>query len=355
MRTLSNILRRRSTFLFVATILGVWTFTHTTRDFLDTLGQCVLLIFVWSIVYFGCLIWLDRLKTSATSQQRTHLPISSLATVSSAIRHKRLRLTGTTTSPQRRHIEELRSLRPTRLIACAEALSRYGDMTDALNILADLTPTDQLRFLCLSLLEGQETQRTTAQQLLRGLNPHWVHVEKALSTLSQEDREEIQQACVPSPTVTFGQYDQVQVIHQLTQLAAEIGSLSYEEAVWALLPNAPGQESMWVDATGGSHSVTSRVRFHSDVLFDITPAERYELLSYFRQARWILHIHNHPIENIEDSEGVEPSTTDQEFAASWKSSHPELGDRMKFFVLSGRRVMEYALPGNRQEPWVLPE
>ena len=72
-----------------------------------------------------------------------------------------------------------------------------------------------------------------------------------------------------------------------------------------------------------------------------------------RRARWALHIHYHPPQLAPDAECPEESDQDRTFSVYWKNPKPELSHKMKFFVITAYRALDYFLPGNKTKRWIL--
>lgn len=297
----------------------------------------------------------------------TSSPRSSL-TPGKPIKRSRVRLgSGHETSvsasrePARRHIEEIHDLLG-RLTSCAESLYQYGNPDDALNLLADLSLNDQKRLLCLALVEGRrEYTGNAVKQMLLRLDPRYTDLEAVLTNLPSEDRAEIEKSRLralegelpdePKAPAEPTEFDRQRITDALREVADEIGLLSYEDAVWVLIPRNPEEEVVWVEAVRSDDPALSKVRLSWMTLYQPGKEERYELITMMRRALWVLHAHNHPREFPEEPEVPEASPEDRAVSVSWKYARPELVDKMKFFTVTGSRVVEYSMQGNLTKEW----
>ena len=267
-------------------------------------------------------------------------------------------------SPVRRHIEEIRDLL-NRLVPCSESLYQYGNPDDALNLLADLTLNDQKRLLCLGLIEGKKEYIGNAvRQMLLKLDPSYTTVGRVLASLPEEDRNEIEKSRFrmlhgeltdePKPVLPLTETDRQRITRELRDVARDIGGLPYEDAVWILVPKNAETEATWIEAVGGGGEdpLLSEVRLSHRVFYNPSSEARYQLLTEFRRALWVLHVHNHPAEPNKGATAIpEASSQDREFSVSWKYMRPELAEKIKFFIVMGLNIVEYSLEGNLTHQW----
>ena len=95
------------------------------------------------------------------------------------------------------------------------------------------------------------------------------------------------------------------------------------------------------------------LRLPFQVTYNPKGSERDDLLAAMRRANWVLHVHNHPSTQSKIYISLcEPSRNDISFATHWKCVDPQLGNKMKFFVIQEETALEYALPSRLGERWL---
>lgn len=225
--------------------------------------------------------------------------------------------------PARRHIEDLRGKLPI-LHQCFESIFTHGDIKIAFKQLSELSQTDVVRFLCLASKEGDTFMRQVAERMLKEINPMWVNRETVVATLSEQDRIELLTPVRSLEQVKHFDWsmlenhleenDELRIRRELIMVAKEIGCLRYEKAFWILLPFDENLPSIRIDAWGGMGQEMVTSVFSKDrVMYLPSDEETYELLSQFRCAQWVLHVHNHPYDDGNPDFLLEASEADKSF------------------------------------------
>jgi hypothetical protein len=163
-----------------------------------------------------------------------------------------------------------------------------------------------------------------------------------LARMNVPDKEEIEQLQLQlkqeKQELSSGE---MQRIADVLSIACDrIGSLSYEEAFWVLIPMDPDEAVTWIQASGKGEQDYTHVRLPNEVEYAPDSDEVHRLLSLMRSSAWVLHIHNHP-QSPEETECYGASAGDAGFLKHWKHLRPELTAKMKFFVVSQNTAFEY--------------
>jgi len=217
-----------------------------------------------------------------------------------------------------------------------------------------MSPTDQRRWLALAFVKGDRDMQNVAQRLLSRLEPPVAGLDELLAQLPPADRDEITSATESGVVHSSTPEERERISLELAKAATALGKLQFEEAVWIMIPDSEETDAIWIEAVGDKRDErTSVLRLPSQVLYNPEDSHKHELLTAMRKAAWILHVHNHPVfENTIVSEGA--STADRGFAMQWKSTRPEIGSKMKFFVVKEGVVTEYTETDTTKEVWSLP-
>lgn len=210
--------------------------------------------------------------------------------------------------------------------------------------------------------------RQAAERLLKEIDPSWVDLESVLKTLPIEDQAELSYSVRSLEDINrfvpemlegrLAESDEKRILKELICLSKEIGFLEYEKAFWVIIPTDINKLSMRIEASGGENmpDFLRMVTIPNQVTFSPSDEEQYELLSAFRNAKWVLHAHNHPYDSkATEQECLEPSEADLAFSVGWKYRRKELSDKMKFFIIHGHCALEYSMFGNKTKRWDLNE
>lgn len=257
----------------------------------------------------------------------------------------------------KRNIEELRDMLDI-LFTDAPDLARYGHLAGSEDLFLSLSECDRRRLLALALTLGCQETQSVASALMSRLKPEPGTFRELLDQMDPADIAEIRavSASVKMPKQLQLTRDDYARIREEVQAACEdFGSNIQEQAYWILIPHNQDEDADWLEAVGGDHNLFNFVGSTVEVEYDPGRQELYQLLSDMQQARWVLHIHNHPNHS---SLGFSmpglyfPSQHDLDFAYYWKSLRPETGTRMLFFLISGNVAVQYALPHYKIYQWL---
>jgi len=255
------------------------------------------------------------------------------------------------TMSDRHYIEELRDML-SRLKHDSEFLYQYGSPGSSVDFFNSLSLDDRKRLIYLALTEGDKDVQNVAHYLMQKLSPVPRNLKELFAQLTPEDKTEFEKLMedkqLRPKLLTI--IDQQKITEELQKICNQIGFLEVEEAFWILIPNDPGEETLWIEAVGGKEDGLNRVRLPSQVMYDPTKEEKHDLITAMRGALWVLHVHNHP-ELAGYINSCEPSRNDLIFALEWKSVRPEIKGKMKFFVVKGKSVVEYSLPLGEKKQW----
>lgn len=258
----------------------------------------------------------------------------------------------------RRNIEELRDMLDV-LEKDAPNLARYGHLAGSEDVFRSLSERDRRRFIALAHVMGSKDAKSVACYLMTKLNPEPGTERELLASMDPADVKEICDAGVivkaaARPQITRQDYARIQ--EEIQAACEEIGGNSQEEAYWVLIPQDLEEDADWIEAIGGKDDLFSIVGSTIEVGCRLSQEELYALLNDMHQARWVLHIHNHPNHSslgFFSPELYIPSGHDLDFACYWKSIRSEIGARMLFFIVSGDVAIEYSLPHNQYRQWML--
>ena len=127
------------------------------------------------------------------------------------------------------------------------------------------------------------------------------------------------------------------ILGELQEACREIGFKDIEEAHWIFIPIDEKEDIIWESAMGGEGNIFTHIGSTREVGYTPSQEEMYELLTEMRNAKWVIHIHNHP-----GLGGYLPISRDLITAQGWKSNLPEHARKLKFFVIKGPIAIEYA-------------
>jgi len=245
-------------------------------------------------------------------------------------------------SPQKIRREEIRGML-VKMKFCSDWIFRGGDIEMAWKHLSELNDEEKRFLFCHALVAGDYIDKSAAKALLLKLNPNWRCLEDVLPTLPQEERKEIlttksvmDKFYQPQTIEVLEDKDEKRISMELSKAVNEIGTLNYEEEIWILILNYEDKGSLWVQGR----------KEHNKITFE----EKLKLLSSFREARWVLHVHNHPVQYMK-GEKIEVSASDRSFSIYWKQERPDLEHKMKFFIVAGKEVLEYSMIFNKTKVW----
>jgi len=233
----------------------------------------------------------------------------------------------------------------------APALDQCVELSPSVDFFDGLAPERQPLFVYLALTRGDDDVKRVANRL-RGPLPN--NSQELLALISPTERAELEdflrreKVTLRLPT----EADAERITRELREASSRIGYLKVEEAFWALVPSNIEENTRWIEAAGGNDSILSRLRLQSQVIYEPTADDRYNLMAAMRKALIIIHVHNHP-ELPGYITYCKPSPEDLVFATYWKSLDPDLEGRMKFFVVKGKCVVEYSLPQDETKPWMV--
>ena len=237
-------------------------------------------------------------------------------------------------------LEEIRGML-CKMKFCSECIFQGGDMEAAWEHLSGLNSDDERRFLfCHTLVAGDHIDKSAARALLAKLNPAWASLEDVLPTLPPIEREEIlntksimDKFYQPQKEAVLEDKDEKRISLELSKAVKTIGPLPYKEAVWVLIPVNEGKDSIWVQDRPGEDE-----------------EGKFKLLSSFRAARWVLHIHNNPTQ-YRKGRDFKSSASDRSSSIYWKQERPDLEHKMKFFIVVGNEILEYSMVFNKTKIW----
>lgn len=233
------------------------------------------------------------------------------------------------------HIEELYEL-ITFLGQSADPIYQYGDSKYCQQLFDGLSKTDQSRLILLAMCMGDKRASDVINNIYHGVKDS----ETLLSSLEPQDKDEIERISLQF----LNRYAPIDIeadeINQELQKAVQLlEGLTVEEAFWVLIYGKLMKAAKWIEAVGkGEDEDFSQPRFTSMVIYDPPKKEKLNLITAMRQAKCIIHIHNHP-ESPNALFGA--SSHDRGFANYWKSYRPELSNKMKFFIVQQGRIIEY--------------
>lgn len=238
----------------------------------------------------------------------------------------------------RRNIEELYDI-----INCLEreasSLYQYGESMYANELYNSLSQSDQRRLIALSLSIGSRA----ICDVINKLYPKSQDVKEILFRMDLQDKTEIEEIITQFKNRCSNEikYCIKEKINQELQKAFEImNTLPIEEAFWIFIYEDLVKDSVWIEAASNmGEAYLSRVRFHAMVIYDPKKNDKYNLVSAIRKADYVIHIHNHP--KLPNSV-FGASSNDIGFAGYWKSYRPELGYKMKFYIIQDDKIFAYA-------------
>jgi len=259
-------------------------------------------------------------------------------------------------STRKIRLEEIRGM-VGKMKFCSECIFQGGDIDMALKHLSELQSDAEKKFLfCYALVAGDSIDKSAAKALLLKLNPAWRSLGDVLPTLPLTERKEIlktksiMDVCrKPQTAVVFSDKDKKRISLELSKAVIGMGSLPYKDAVWILIPERETTDSLWVQGHFGKYKILSEYEF-ADQFSPNKEEEKLKLLSCFRSARWVLHIHNHPAQYAK-GKALEASAADHSFSIQWKEERPDLGHKMKFFIVAGKNILEYSMMFNKTKIW----
>jgi len=245
--------------------------------------------------------------------------------------------------PQRIRREEIRGML-VKMKFCSDCIFQGGDIEMAWKHLWELNNDEERRFLfCHTLVAGDYIDKSAAKALLLRLNPNWRRLEDVLPTLPEVEREEIlttksvmDKFHQPQTMEALEDKDEKRISMELSKAVNEIGSLSYEEVLWIIISGNEGEGSLWVQGRKEQDKIASE--------------EKLKLFSSFREARWVLHVHNHPAQYMKGVR-IKASASDRSFSICWKQERPDLEHKMKFFIVAGKEILEYSMIFNKTRMW----
>lgn len=258
----------------------------------------------------------------------------------------------------KRNIEALRDMLDI-LEKDAPNLDRYGHLAGSEDLFLTLDERDRRRLIALALILGSEDAQSVACYLMTKLNPEPGTEHELLALMDLTDIQEIHEICAAAKTTARQQLtrqDCARIMEEIRAACEDVGCKNQEEAYWVLIPQDLEEDADWIPAIGGKDDLFSTIGSTVAVGFHPDQSELYDLLNDMRQARWVLHIHNHPNHSSLGffiPELYVPSSQDLNFASYWKSIRPEIGARMLFFIVSGDVAIEYALPHNQYRQWLI--
>mgnify|MGYP000863689480 FL=1 len=257
----------------------------------------------------------------------------------------------------RRNIEELRDML-TILEKDAPNLARYGHLAGSEDLFLSLSECDRRRLIALALAMGSQDVKAVASYLMTKLDPEPGTERELLALMDPNDVQETRAAAAAAKATgrqPFTREDVARIMEEIQAACEEFGSNIQEEAHWVLISQDLDEDADWIEAVGGKDDLFTFIGSTVSVGYHPDRGELYELLNDMHQARWVLHIHNHPNHSslgFFSPELHRPSLHDMDFASYWKSIRPEIGARMLFFIVSGDVAVEYSLPNNQYRQWL---
>lgn len=225
----------------------------------------------------------------------------------------------------------------------AESLYRYGDVGHSKTLFNRLSESDQKRLLYLALLENDKDITNVATNLMQKLTPPLKDLEDLLAHMDTTDKAEVErlQMQLKQDETELSDADRQRIMDILSESCDKMGSLSYEEAFWVLIPSDPEENIAWIQASGKGEQDYTHVRLPSQVQYVPDKDELHRLLDAMRSSLWVLHIHNHP-QSAEETVCYGASPSDGGLANHWKHLRPELTAKMKFFIIHRNTAFEYS-------------
>jgi len=246
------------------------------------------------------------------------------------------------------HLEELRDLLE-GFEQEAQFLYQYGSLSGPMETLSRLSYDDQRRLIALALIEGNTDIKNVACHLMGKLIPAPINLEQLKSQMSPEYQEEVDLygKCISISSAIMSHNDKLAIIAELQEACNTLGLIEVEEAYWVFIPVSDEDDIIWSEAMGGENDFFNNFRSTLEIGYSPSISDLHELISDIRNAKWVLHIHNHP--------GVSsciPSDRDFCTALSWKSVRPELAHKMKFFVVQANIAIEYGAKSGELIRWI---
>ena len=249
-------------------------------------------------------------------------------------------------------IDELRDM-VGHLKGGAESLYRYGDVGHSKTLFNKLSENDQKRLLYLAFLENNTDITNVATNLMQQLTHPLRDFEDLLAHMDATDKEEIEslQMQLKQDESELLDADRQRIMDALSESCDKIGSLSYEEAFWILIPSDPEENVTWIQASGKGEHDYAHVRLPDQVQYVPDKDELYKLLNAMRSSLWVLHIHNHP-QSSKETEYYGASPSDSGVAKHWKHLRSDLAARMKFFIVHQNTAFEYTENQSHAVQWL---
>lgn len=241
----------------------------------------------------------------------------------------------------------------------AAHLRRWNHLDAAQKLFDTLGLDDRQRLVALALSVGSEDVQCVACYLMTRLDPEPGSLQELLRQMSEDEVREIQAAVALSamekPKGYLTSADYARVLEEICYAVEELSPKELEEAYWVLIGEDINEDADWIAAMGGNDDTSALIGSSMSVSLHLAPAELRELLADMRQARWILHIHNHPNPSLLGFDAYAEyyeSEADLDFARHWKARQPDVGQRMMFFVIRQGVAIQYGLPHGRRWRWV---
>ncbi len=259
----------------------------------------------------------------------------------------------------KRSLEELRDMLP-MMEQDAYHLAQCNHLTGAHDLFISLAPEDRRRLVALALMIGSDDARSVACYLMTKLDPEPGTLPELLEQIPRADVSEMRgfaSRCGPArrPRRCITNADFARILEELNYACEDMGPKALEEAYWVFIAEDLLEDADWVTAMGGDDDIFAFIGSTVEVGFHPNQTLRQELVADMHQARWILHLHNHPNPSLlgfDPTNEYYPSEHDLGFARYWMTVLPDLAERMLFFVVREKMVVQYALPHNRMRRWV---
>ena len=228
-----------------------------------------------------------------------------------------------------------------------DSLYRYNDPIESIKLFDKMTIRDKRRLLYWALKEEDADICSVAGYLMGKLDLTPNDIGGLSSQMPKEDVLEIKEVLKQIHGIDSKQkkvpteYEQEQIIKVLSDACKKIGFLIVEKAYWVLIPHDVGGEPKWIECS--NKNIIERSPFQ--VFYTPDKQERVKLLELMRESSWIINVHNHPSLAFE-SENLEFSLEDRQFAKYWESLRPELANKMVWGVVQKNYVhgMPFSLP-----------
>ncbi len=155
---------------------------------------------------------------------------------------------------------------------------QYGEPGSTVDFFCSLSEDDRKRLIYVALIFGDSDIKKVADYLIQRFNLPAKTPEALSSQMSENDRNELLEIIrsVQLAPKKLPKYDRDRIRKKLLEILGLMGSLSFEDAYWLLIPPNPEQNIIIINAVGGSgkktqDSVKNEIfynsrRLHSGVL-----------------------------------------------------------------------------------------